>query len=150
VDAELPAVAGVLDTRISFDPHFVIARMGGLLSSIVGGLGLLLACLGAYGMVGYSVARRTRDIGIRMALGAERIQVLRLVLGEGVRPVLAGVAIGVALSAGIARVLSAMLFGLSPLDVISFAEVSCCCSRSRWWPPGCRLAGPPESTRWRP
>jgi predicted permease len=124
VDAELPAVAGVLDTRISFDPHFVIARMGGLLSSIVGGFGLLLACLGVYGMVGYSVARRTPEIGIRMALGAERIQVLRLVLGEGVRPVLAGVAIGVALSEGIARVLSAMLFGLSPLDVASFAGVS--------------------------
>jgi ABC-type antimicrobial peptide transport system permease subunit len=75
-------------------------------------------------MVGYSVARRTPEIGIRMALGAERIQVLRLVLGEGVRPVLAGVAIGVALSEGIARVLSAMLFGLSPLDVASFAGVS--------------------------
>jgi putative ABC transport system permease protein len=124
VDPSLPAVAGVLDTMISFDPHFVVARIGGVLSSVVGILGLFLACLGVYGMVGYCVARRTREIGIRMALGAERTQVLRLVLGEGVRPVLAGVAIGVVISVAIGRVLSAILFGLSPLDVVSFAGVS--------------------------
>jgi ABC-type antimicrobial peptide transport system permease subunit len=98
--------------------------MGGLLSSVVGVLGLALACLGVYGMVGYCVAWRTREIGIRVALGAERAQVLRLVLGEGVRPVLAGIATGLALSAAVSRVLSAMLFGLSPLDAVSFAGVS--------------------------
>jgi predicted permease len=124
VDPNLPAVAGVLDTMISFDPHFVVARMGGLLSSVVGVLGLALACLGVYGMVGYCVAWRTREIGIRVALGAERAQVVRLVLGEGVRPVLAGIATGLALSAAVSRVLAAMLFGLSPLDAVSFAGVS--------------------------
>jgi putative ABC transport system permease protein len=120
----LPAVAGVLDTMISFDPHFVVARMGGMLSSLIGVLGLLLACLGVYGMVAYCAARRTQEIGIRVALGARRTQVLGLVMREGMRPVLAGVATGVVASAAVGRVLSAMLFGLSSLDVVSFAGVS--------------------------
>src|SRR6185295_12528177 len=74
--------------------------------------------------VGYCAARRTQEIGIRMALGARRAQVLGLVMREGVRPVLAGVATGVVASAAVGRVLSAMLFGLSALDVVSFAGVS--------------------------
>jgi ABC-type antimicrobial peptide transport system permease subunit len=117
-------MAGVLDTMISFDPHFVVARIGGVLSSLIGILGLLLACLGVYGMVGYCAARRTQEIGIRMALGARQTQVLRLVMREGVRPVLAGIATGLVLSAAVSRVLSAMLFGLSSLDAVSFAGAS--------------------------
>jgi ABC-type antimicrobial peptide transport system permease subunit len=95
-----------------------------LLASIVGALGLLMACMGIYGRVSYSVAQRTREIGIRMALGAERIQVLQLVMSEGFRPILSGIAIGIIASAGVSRALSATLFGLSPLDTVSFAGVS--------------------------
>jgi predicted permease len=120
VDPNLPAVAGALGNMVSVDPRFVVSRIGGVLASAVGLLGLLLACLGVYGTVSYCVARRTRELGIRMALGAERARLLRLVVGEGVRPVLAGVAIGLAGSVAVGRVLSAMLFGLSPLDAVSF------------------------------
>jgi macrolide transport system ATP-binding/permease protein len=124
VDANLPVIAAPLNTMVSMDPYFVVSRVGGLLATIVGALGLLLACLGVYGMVSYSVAQRTREIGIRMALGAQSIQVLRLVLSEGFRPILLGIVIGVLASAGVSRALSATLFGLSLLDPVSFAGVS--------------------------
>jgi macrolide transport system ATP-binding/permease protein len=124
VDANLPVIAALLPTMVSMDPYFVVSRIGGVLASIVGALGLLLACLGVYGMVSYSVAQRTREIGIRMALGAQGVQVLRLVVSEGFRPILSGVVIGIIVSAGVSRALSATLFGLSPLDPVSFAGVS--------------------------
>jgi macrolide transport system ATP-binding/permease protein len=123
VDANFPVLAAPLNTMVSMDPYFVVSRIGGVLASIVGALGLLLACLGVYGMVSYSVAQRTREIGIRMALGAQSIQVLRLVASEGFRPILFGVVIGVLASAGVSRALSATLFGLSPLDPVSFVGV---------------------------
>jgi putative ABC transport system permease protein len=124
VDANFPVIAAPLNTMVSMDPYFVVSRIGGVLASIVGALGLLLACLGVYGMVSYSVAQRTREIGIRMALGAQSTQVLRLVISEGFRPILSGVVIGIVVSAGVSRALSAALFGLSPVDAVSFAGVS--------------------------
>src|SRR5437016_13097741 len=124
VDANLPVLAAPLITMVSWVPYFVVSRIGGVLASIVGALGLLLACLGVYGVVGYSVVQRTREIGIRMALGAQSVQVLRPVVTEGLRPILFGVALGVLASAGVSRALSATLFGLSPLDPASFAGVS--------------------------
>jgi len=124
VDANLPVIGAPLYSMISMDPYFVVSRIGGLLASIVGALGLLMACMGVYGMVSYSVSQRTREIGIRMALGAERIQVLQLVMSEGFRPILCGIAIGIVASAGVSRALSATLFGLNPLDTVSFAGVS--------------------------
>ena len=122
VDA--PALAGVLSTMVSFDPYFVISRVGGVLSTIVGSLGMVLACLGVYGMVSYSVAQRTHEIGIRMALGAQPFEVQRLMLKDGLRPIVSGIAIGLAASVAVSRVLSAILFGLSPLDLYSFVGVS--------------------------
>jgi macrolide transport system ATP-binding/permease protein len=124
VDANLPVLAAPLNTMVSMDPYFVVSRIGGVLASIVGALGLLLACLGVYGVVSYSVVQRTREIGIRMALGAQSIQVLRPVMTEGFRPILFGVVLGVLASGGVSRALSATLFGLSPLDPASFAGVS--------------------------
>jgi putative ABC transport system permease protein len=123
-DVNLPVIAAPLNTMVSMDPYFVVSRIGGVLASIVGALGLLLACLGVYGMVSYSVAQRTREIGIRMALGAQSTQVLRLVVSEGFRPILVGIVLGVLASAGVSRALAATLFGLSPLDPVSFVGVS--------------------------
>ena len=124
VDANLPVIAAVLSTMISMDPFFVVARIGGVLVSIVGALGLLLACMGVYGMVSYTVAQRTREIGIRMALGAKDIQVLELVVREGFRPIAAGIIVGIAVSVGVSRLMAATLFGLSSMDAVSFAGVS--------------------------
>jgi predicted permease len=124
LDANLPVIAAPLNTMVSMDPYFVVSRMGGVLASIVGGLGLLLACMGVYGVVSYSVAQRTREIGIRMALGAQDVQVLGLVVREGFRPILAGILAGIAGSAVVSRLLAATLFGLSSMDAVSFAGVS--------------------------
>ena len=124
VDANLPVVAAPLDWMVSSDPYFVISRIGGALCSGVGALGLFLACLGVYGMVSYSVVERMHEIGIRMALGAQKRQVLGLVLRQSSKPMLLGTAIGIAASAAVSRLLSAMLFGLNSMDVISFAGVS--------------------------
>ena len=124
VDASLPVVGAPLYTMISMDPFFVVSRVGGLLASIVGALGLLLACMGVYGMVSYTVAQRTHEIGIRMALGARGTQVLKLIAYEGLRPILAGMLIGIVASTGVSRLLAAMLFGLNLLDAFSFFGVS--------------------------
>jgi putative ABC transport system permease protein len=124
LDANLPVIAAPLNTMISMDPYFVISRIGGILASIVGGLGLLLACMGVYGMVHYSVAQRTREIGIRMALGAQDVQVLGLVVREGFQPIAAGILVGIVGSAVVSRLLAATLFGLSSMDAVSFAGVS--------------------------
>jgi putative ABC transport system permease protein len=85
---------------------------------------LLLAAIGLYGVMAYSVAQRTREIGLRVALGAGRRAVLRLVLGQGLRLVGLGVALGVAGGAAVSRLLSSMLFGLSPFDPLAYVSVS--------------------------
>ena len=121
---ETPVLAGALSNMVSFDPYFVISRIGGVLSTIVGSLGLLLACMGVYGMVSYSVVQRTKEIGIRMALGAQSREVQGLVLRNSLRPVGIGIAIGIAVSLATSQVLRAVLFGLNPADASSFIGVS--------------------------
>ena len=124
VDPSLPMIGAPLTMMLSMDPHFVASRVGGALASVVGALGLLMACMGIYGMVSYSVAERTREIGIRMALGAGKQQLLRLVITQGFRPISAGMVIGIVVSAGISHVLAAMLFGFDPGDGVLFFSVS--------------------------
>jgi len=124
VDASLPVSGAPLDSMVSMDPFFVVSRFGGVLASIVGALGLFLACMGVYGMVSYTVAQRTREIGIRMALGAQNTQLMRLIVREGFLPILVGMAIGVAAAAGVSRLMAAMLFGLNSMDAVSFSGVS--------------------------
>lgn len=85
------------------------------------GLSLLVAMVGIYGVVAYSVARRTQEIGVRMALGAQPRDVLRMVLGEGVKLALAGAAIGLALSLWLTRSLTSFLFGVTARDAATFA-----------------------------
>jgi len=85
---------------------------------------LALACLGIYGVVSWSVARRRNEIGIRMALGAGRAAVRRMVVTEGMRPVLAGLVAGVGLALAAGRVMASMLFGVTPHDPLVIAGVS--------------------------
>jgi predicted permease len=89
------------------------------------GLALLLSSVGIFGVISYLVGQRTREIGIRIALGAQRKDVLSLVLGEGVRLALVGAAIGVAAALGLTRLMASMLYGVSATDPLTFAGVSC-------------------------
>jgi putative ABC transport system permease protein len=95
-------------------------RIAGALAASLGVVVLLLAAIGIYGVTSYSVARRTREIGIRMALGADRATVLRLVIRQGAVLTAAGIAIGLALGAAGAQFLRSLLFGVSALDPIAF------------------------------
>jgi ABC-type antimicrobial peptide transport system permease subunit len=88
------------------------------------GTALLLAALGISGVIGYSVAQRTREMGIRMALGAARRDVLALVLGQGLKLAGLGVAVGLALSLGLARLLSTLLYGVTAYDPWTFVGVA--------------------------
>jgi predicted permease len=99
------------------------ARMGAVLLAIFGLLALLLAAVGLYGVMSYTVARRTREIGIRMALGAQTGNVLRLVLKEGMVLVGGGVAAGLIAAAAVTRLLASFLYGVSPLDAATFAAI---------------------------
>jgi ABC-type antimicrobial peptide transport system permease subunit len=88
-------------------------------------LALLLSSVGIFGVISYLVGQRTHEIGIRIALGAQRKDVLALVLGEGVRLALLGAAIGVAAALGLTRLMANMLYGVSATDPLTFAGVSC-------------------------
>jgi putative ABC transport system permease protein len=85
---------------------------------------LLLAAAGIYGVMAYSVARRTHEIGVRMALGARPGDVLRLVLGQGVSTAVVGVAIGIGGSFVLTRTMQSLLFGVSASDPVTFAAVA--------------------------
>ena len=87
-------------------------------------LSLILAALGIYGVISYSVAQRTNEIGIRMALGAQGSNILRLVGATGIRLALAGTAIGAAGAFALTRVLSGLLFGVSSVDAVTFAAMA--------------------------
>ena len=85
---------------------------------------LLLAVGGVYGVVAYNVARRTQEIGVRMALGARNVDVLGLILRQGLTTTLIGVAIGIAGSFVTARAIQSLLFGVTPMDPVTFAGVA--------------------------
>ena len=94
------------------------------LMSAFGVLAIALSVIGLYGVVAYSVAQRTREIGLRMALGARRIDVHRLVLGHGLRLTAAGIGAGLALSAVTVRFLRGLLYGVSPFDAVAFTAAA--------------------------
>jgi predicted permease len=97
-----------------------LVRAGAALFSIFGGLALGLAVVGLYGVKAYSVARRTREIGIRMALGAQAGAVLRMIMGEGSIMLVSGIAIGLLLAMATAKILSGILYGVGALDPVAF------------------------------
>jgi predicted permease len=99
-------------------------RAGALVTAGLGGVGLLLAAAGLYGILAFSASRRTREIGIRIALGAARADVLRMMVTEGMRLGAAGIAVGLALAAATTRLMQGWLFGVSPLDAQTFAGMA--------------------------
>jgi ABC-type antimicrobial peptide transport system permease subunit len=84
---------------------------------------LLLSSIGIYGLISYVVGQRTREIGIRIALGAQRSTVLWLMLGEGMKMAMAGVVLGIVAAAGLTRLMSQLIYGVSAADPVTFAGV---------------------------
>jgi predicted permease len=99
-------------------------RLSMILLGAFAALALALACVGIYGVISYLVGQRTHEIGVRMALGAQREDVLRLILGEGGRMALVGVVVGVAAGLGLTRLMKGMLFGVSASDPATFISVA--------------------------
>jgi predicted permease len=121
LDPDVPVDVVTLDDYLEVwrSPSRIVATLSGAL----GALAVLLASIGIYGMVTYSVSRRVHEIGVRIALGADRSEVMKLVLKQAMRPVMMGGLAGVAACATVSHVLSSMLFGLSAHDPIAFISV---------------------------
>jgi ABC-type antimicrobial peptide transport system permease subunit len=94
-----------------------------VLLELFGAIALLMTAIGVYGVIAYSVAERTREIGVRTALGASPIDIVRLIVGGGMRVVAAALAAGVAATFAVTRYLESSLFGVSPTDPATFAGV---------------------------
>jgi len=99
-------------------------RLMSRLSSFFGALALVLACIGLYGLLSYEVARRTRELGIRMALGAQHGDLLRLVIGQGILLALIGTAVGITAALGVTRFMSTMLYGIHADDPLTLTSVA--------------------------
>jgi putative ABC transport system permease protein len=99
-------------------------RLYVVLLGVFAGVALLLAATGIYGVVSYSVSQRTREIGIRVALGAERVDVVRLVIAQAAKLALAGEVIGILVALGLTRMMASLLFGVSAADPFTFASVA--------------------------
>jgi ABC-type antimicrobial peptide transport system permease subunit len=99
-------------------------RFSLILLGAFAGLALLLAGIGIYGVLSYLVGQRTREIGVRMALGAQRLDVLRMVMGDGARMTMVGAFIGLVAALALTRLMASMLFGVRPTDPVTFAAVA--------------------------
>jgi predicted permease len=99
-------------------------RIAAIVTGVLGAVGLLLAAVGLYGIIAYSVGRRTREIGLRVALGAQRWDVLRMIIREGMWLAGVGVAVGIALAAAATRLIAGFLFDVSPIDAVTFVGMS--------------------------
>jgi len=95
-----------------------------MLSIVFGSLALLLACIGLYGVMSYDVTSRKQEIGVRVALGAQTSDVMKLIVSQGMALTLIGIAIGLAVSFVLTRLLKTLLFGVSATDPVTFAVIS--------------------------
>jgi putative ABC transport system permease protein len=100
------------------------SRFTGWLMAIFAGTALLLAMIGIYGVMSYSVSRRTQEIGIRVALGAARSEILKMVVSRGMSLIAIGLVLGLAASFGLTRLIGSLLYGVNPTDLLSFAAAA--------------------------
>jgi predicted permease len=124
VDPSLVATASTLQEMLRQTDAFLIDSLSAAIASTISLFGLLLASMGIYSTVSYMVVLRTREVGIRMAVGAQRRDILALMMRESVRPVVAGLLAGMVLAAGASHLLRRVLYGLNTVDAISFVGVS--------------------------
>ncbi len=124
VDPDVVVTSSTLEQLLLQTPSFAVSGMSAIVATSVGVLGLVLASMGIYGTVSYMVVLRTREVGIRMALGATRRDVLLLMLRESTRPVLVGILAGMLLAAGASQLLHKVLYGVATIDGISFGGVA--------------------------
>ncbi|MEP6994970.1 MAG: ABC transporter permease, partial [Acidobacteriota bacterium] len=123
VDPDQP-VTGMKTMQEHLGESLTHARFTMLLLAVFAALALVLSAVGIFSVLSYGVRRRTREIGIRMALGAQRADVVRMVVLQGMRPTLIGLAIGLAGSLALGRALSSLVYGVRPADPLTFAAVS--------------------------
>lgn len=124
LDSTIMATYSTLDEMLRRSPPFIVSSLAAIVASAVGILGLLLAVMGIYSMISYIVTLRTKELGIRIAIGAQKRDVLRLILGESSRPVFAGLMTGVVLAIAASYLARRLLFGISAADGISLVAVS--------------------------
>jgi predicted permease len=123
VDPDLP-LANIKPLADIFSDSMTESRFSMLLLAAFGALALLLAMIGMYGVISYSVAQRTQEIGIRMALGAQRRSVFQMVIGQGARLASLGIALGLAASLAVTRLINSFLYGVQPTDPLTFVAVA--------------------------
>jgi putative ABC transport system permease protein len=123
LDPDVP-MSNILSMEDVISASVAQPRLTARLTAVFGMLALLLAAIGIYGVMAYSVLQRQHEIAIRMALGAPPSSILRLVVGQGLQLVLAGVLLGLAGSLAFTRVLASILFEMSARDPITFASVT--------------------------
>jgi predicted permease len=123
VDAETP-VTDVLSMNELISNSLSPQRSNTLLLAAFAALALVLTAVGIYSVLSYAVRRRVREIGIRMALGASHSDVLKMVVVDGIKPILLGVGIGLAIALALGRVVSSLIFGVRPTDPLTFAVVA--------------------------
>jgi len=99
-------------------------RFNMLLIAILAGIALVLAAIGVYGVISYSVTQRTREIGIRIALGASRGSVLKLVIGEGMLLAGSGIVLGILAAFGVTRIMASLLYGVTASDPVTFGSLA--------------------------
>lgn len=152
INANLP-IASVVTLQELLDDSMARTAFTLIMLGIASAVALLLGAVGIYGVVSYAVSQRTREIGVRMALGARRSDVSRLVLREGVVLTGIGLLVGLAFAVGLTRLMSSLLFGVNPIDPFTYALVSlalACIALLASYIPARRAASihPTEALRW--
>jgi ABC-type antimicrobial peptide transport system permease subunit len=125
MDPQLPMIQPTtLEQVANESPSVFLRRYPSYLIGSFASLALILAMVGLYGLISYLVLQRTREIGIRVAMGAQRGDILKIVLRQGLRAAVAGVAIGVVAGLGLTRLMRSLLYGIAPSDAFTFLAVA--------------------------